>query len=69
MAEEERLQNQLTSGLKRKAEIEAEVTSGSPAAKKLGLMAGTKYFFYFLNFSYHHCGHLTKFLAKYGAHF
>ena len=36
MAEEERLQNQLTSGLKRKAEMEAEVTSGSPATKKLG---------------------------------
>ena len=40
MAEEERLQNQLTSGLKRKAEMEADVTSGSPAAKKLGLMSG-----------------------------
>ena len=40
MAEEERLQNQLTSGLKRKAEMEDEVTSGSPAAKKMGLMSG-----------------------------
>ena len=40
MAEEERLQNQLTSGLKRKAEMEADATSGSPASKKLGLMAG-----------------------------
>ena len=40
IAEEERLQNQLTSGLKRKAEMEADATSGSPASKKLGLMAG-----------------------------
>ena len=52
MAEEERLQNQLTSGLKRKAEMEAEVTSGSPATKKLGLMSGTKISFP-LPFSYH----------------
>jgi hypothetical protein len=33
--EEERLQNQLTSGLKRKAEMEAEVTSGSPASEDI----------------------------------